>query len=294
MKKAFISLLILALSGQLVAQNYQRTPHGVKADVKSTSIEIQFFSSQIVRVLKYPQGEDPDKKSLSVIKEPEKTDFRIEQFNNVITLNTAKLIVTLNLTTGDVLFNGTDTRPYIAEKSVSSVFTPKNYKSGKTYEVQQTFLLDKQEAVYGLGQHQQGYMNQRGKEVRLRQMNMEIAIPIIHSVKGYAVFWDNYSPTMYKDSGNGLSFTSTSGNCIDYYFMYGGNADGTIAQIRELTGQAPMFPLWTYGFWQSRERYTSQDELLSVVKKYRELNVPLDGIVQDWQYWSTDNKRWNA
>lgn len=294
MKKAFITLLILTLSGQLVAQNYQRTPQGVKTDVNSTSIEIQFFSPQIVRVLKYPQGETPDKKSLSVIKEPENTDFNIEQFNNIITLNTADLIVTLNLTTGDVLFNGTDTRPFIAEKSVSSVFTPMNYESGKTYEVKQTFLLDKQEAVYGLGQHQQGHMNQRGQEVHLRQVNMEIAIPIIHSVKGYAVFWDNYSHTTYKDSYDGLSFTSTAGNCIDYYFMYGKDADGTIAQIRELTGQAPMYPLWTFGFWQSRERYTSQDELLGVVKKYRELNIPLDGIVQDWQYWSTDNTRWNA
>lgn len=294
MKKTFITLLILVLSSQLVAQNYQRTPQGVKTDVNSTSIEIQFFSPQIVRVLKYPQGETPDKKSLSVIKEPESTDFKIEQFNNVITLNTADLIVTLNLTTGDVLFNGTDTRPFIAEKSVSSVFTPMNYESGKTYEVKQTFLLDKQEAVYGLGQHQQGHMNQRGQEVHLRQVNMEIAIPIIHSVKGYAVFWDNYSPTTYKDSYDGLSFTSTAGNCIDYYFMYGKDADGTIARIRELTGQAPMYPLWTYGFWQSRERYTSQDELLGVVKKYRELNIPLDGIVQDWQYWSTDNTHWNA
>jgi alpha-D-xyloside xylohydrolase len=294
MKRIFIILFILSLSGQLCAQNYRRTTHGVKADVNSTGIEIWFFSSRIVRVLKYPLGETPDKKSLSVIKEPESTGFRIEQSDNVITLHTADLIVTLNLATGDVLFNGTDFRPFIAEKSVSSIFTPKNYESGKTYEVQQTFLLDKQEAVYGLGQHQQGHMNQRGQEIHLRQVNMEIAIPIIHSVRGYAVFWDNYSPTIYKDSCDGLSFTSTAGNCIDYYFMYGGNADGTIAQIRELTGQAPMFPLWTYGFWQSRERYTSQNELLSVVKKYRDLNVPLDGIVQDWQYWSTDNTHWNA
>ena len=75
--------------------------------------------------------------------------------------------------------------------------------------------------------------------------------------------------------------------------MYGGNADGVIACMRDLTGQAPMFPLWTYGYWQSKERYKSQDELVGVVKKYRELGVPLDGIIQDWQYWG-NNYLWNA
>ncbi len=294
MKKLLSAFLIITLSASLSAQNYQKTTNGVKTQVGTADIEVQFYSPTIVRVLKYPEGETLKKKSLTVIKEPEAIQFNIERFNNVITLASSDVVVTLNLTTGDVAFNGTDTRPFIAEKSVSSVFTPKQYKSGKTYEVKQTFLLDKQEAVYGLGQHQQGHMNQRGQEVYLRQSNTEIAVPIIHSVKGYAVYWDNYAPTTYKDSYEGLSFTSSSGKCIDYYFMYGKDMDGTIAQIRDLTGQAPMFPLWTYGFWQSRERYVSQDELVGVVKKYRELGVPLDGIIQDWQYWSTDNKHWNA
>lgn len=294
MKRILLIPLLLIVLSPIGAQNYQKTTLGVKANVGSTAIEVQFYSSQIVRVLKYPKGQKIDKKSLSVIKIPDNTEFEISQYNNIITLGSADIVVTLNLTSGDVSFNGKDTRPFIAEKSESSEFNLKQYPEQKTYEVKQTFLLDKQEAVYGLGQHQQGNMSQRGKEVYLKQHNTEIAVPIIHSVKGYALFWDNYSPTTYKDSYDGLSFTSSSGNCIDYYFMYGGTADKTIACIRELTGQAPLFPLWTYGFWQSRERYTSQDELIGTVKKYRELNVPLDGIIQDWQYWGTDNKTWNA
>lgn len=294
MKRPVILFLIIIFSGQLFAQSYQRTRLGVKASTETTEVEIQFFGPNTVRVLKYPKGTSPDKKSLSVVKEPGKIDLAITEYNNVISLSASEVVAFLNLLTGDVSFNGLDNRPFIAEKSRASVFTSKEYKSGKTLEVQQTFLLDKQEAVYGLGQHQHGAINQRGQEVYLRQSNMEIAVPIIHSIKGYAVFWDNYSPTMYKDSFDGLSFTSSSGNCIDYYFMYGKDADGTIALIRDLTGQAPLFPLWTYGFWQSRERYTSQNELLDVVKKYRSLKVPLDGIIQDWQYWSTDNTHWNA
>ncbi len=63
--------------------------------------------------------------------------------------------------------------------------------------------------------------------------------------------------------------------------------------MRELTGQAPMMPLWTFGYFQSKERYKTQDEVVSVLKKYRELQVPIDGMIQDWQYWGRDSV-WNS
>ncbi|MFC3158440.1 TIM-barrel domain-containing protein [Chryseobacterium arachidis] len=113
------------------------------------------------------------------------------------------------------------------------------------------------------------------------------------SVKGYGVFWDNYSPTQFTDKPDKTSFSSEVGEGVDYYFIYGKNADGVVAGIRNLTGKVPMIPLWTYGFWQSKERYKSQEELVDVVKKYRDLKVPLDGIIQDWQYWG-NNYQWNA
>ena len=117
--------------------------------------------------------------------------------------------------------------------------------------------------------------------------------PFFQSTKGYGVFWDNYSPTLFTDNEVETSFRSEVGDCVDYYFMYGKNADGVIAQVRNLTGQAPMFPLWTYGYWQSKERYKSQEEVVDVVRKYRELGIPLDGIIQDWQYWG-HNYLWNT
>ncbi|MEQ1798397.1 MAG: TIM-barrel domain-containing protein, partial [Lacibacter sp.] len=155
------------------------------------------------------------------------------------------------------------------------------------------YVLDKEEAIYGLGQQQQGKMVQRNLKLNMVQGNTDDYIPFFQSVKGYGLFWDNYSPTTFTDNTESTSFKSEVGDCIDYYFMYGGNADGVIAGMRNLTGQAPMFPLWTYGFFQSKERYKSQDELVDVVKKHRELKVPLDGIIQDWQYWGS-NYLWNA
>jgi len=294
MKKIIITYLIIALTAQVWGQSYQRTTNGVKTSVESTDIEVRFFSPQIVRVFKYPKGKMPEKKSFSIVKEEEKTEFSIKEYNNVVALESSEIIVLLNTYTGDVTFTGTDTSPLITEKSRTTRFIPVSYQSQETYKPTQTFLLEKEEAIYGLGQQQTGKMNQRNQTLFLRQENMNICIPFIQSVKGYGLFWDNYSPTKFEDSLNGMTFESTVGDCIDYYFMYGKNADGVIAQMRDLTGQAPMYPLWTFGFWQSREKYTSQDEIVGVVKKYRDLKIPLDGIVQDWQYWSTDNTYWNA
>lgn len=144
-----------------------------------------------------------------------------------------------------------------------------------------------------MGQLQNGKMIQRNMTKNLIQGNVEDVSPFFQSTKGYGVFWDNYSPTLFTDNEVETSFRSEVGDCVDYYFMYGKNADGVIAQVRSLTGQAPMFPLWTYGYWQSKERYKSQEEVVDVVRKYRELGIPLDGIIQDWQYWG-HNYLWNA
>ena len=157
----------------------------------------------------------------------------------------------------------------------------------------QTFTLDKDEAIYGLGTIQNGKMNRRGETKRMEQSNLEDFQNVLQSVKGWGLYWENYSPTLFEDNANGMTFDSEVGKGIDYYFMYGGSADGVIAQMRHLTGDVPMFPLWTYGFWQSKERYKTAAETESIVDQYRTLNVPLDGIIQDWQYWGS-NYLWNA
>lgn len=82
-----------------------------------------------------------------------------------------------------------------------------------------------------------------------------------------------------------LSLWSEVGDRLDYYFIKGSNADEVIAGYRQLTGKAPIPPKWAFGFWQSRERYRNQKDLLDVVKEYRKRKIPLDNIVLDWQYW---------
>jgi alpha-D-xyloside xylohydrolase len=228
-----------------------------------------------------------------VIKTPGRTDLAITDSNNIVTLSSKILTVMLNLQTGKIIYSDLKGNILLNEKDNGFQLTPTMDGTEHSFKVSQAFVLDKTEAIYGLGQQQKGKMIQRNLKLYMLQNNTEDFVPFFQSAKGYGVFWDNYSPTTFIDNDSETSFNSEVGNCIDYYFMYGGAADGVIAQMRDLTGQVPMFPLWTYGYWQSKERYKSQIEIVDVVKKYRELRVPLDGIVQDWQYWG-DNFHWNA
>jgi alpha-D-xyloside xylohydrolase len=294
MKDIYLFLILLAINfSNSWSQSYQKTDMGIKTVINSVSIEIQFYSPSMVRVLKWPEGKTFKKESLSVIKTPQKTSVRIKQSGDELSLKSDNLQVVLNLKNGKISFSALKGETLLSEKELGVIFTDFNDAGVKTYSVFQSFILDKDEAIYGLGQQQNGKMIQRNLKLNMVQGNTDDYIPFFLSVKGYGLFWDNYSPTLFEDNPESTSFKSDVGDCADYYFMYGGNADGVIACMRNLTGQVPMFPLWTFGYWQSKERYKSQDELVDVVKKYRELGVPLDGIIQDWQYWG-NNYLWNA
>jgi alpha-D-xyloside xylohydrolase len=292
MKCACLFLLAI-ISINTNGQQYKKTDEGIIANVGAADVSIQFYNTSIVRIIKSPKDRPYSKESLSVIKKPQKTTFSTKQQGDILNLKTNKLNVSLNLKSGDISYSTTTGQSLLKEKEDGAKFTPFNDAGNNTFTVYQSYVLDKDEPIYGLGQQQRGKMIQRNLTLNMIQGNTDDYIPFFQSVKGYGVFWDNYSPTQFVDNQESTSFKSDVGDCIDYYFMYGENADGVIANMRDLTGQVPMFPLWTYGFFQSKERYKSQDELVDVVKKYRQLGVPLDGIIQDWQYWG-NNYLWNA
>ena len=287
---AFLGCLLVMTAS---AQVYQKTELGIKSTINAIEVEIQFYNPSTVRVLKSPAGQAFEKKSLSVIEVPQQTDFSIEQKGDELFLKSKSMMVSLNLKNGQVSFATLEGSSLLNEKVNGAAFTDFDDAGVKTYTISQSYVLEQNEAIYGLGILQNGKMVQRNQKVYMVQNNTEDFIPFFQSVKGYGFFWDNYSPTVFEDNPESTSFTSDVGDCIDYYFMFGGNADSVIAQMRNLTGRVPLFPLWTYGYWQSKERYKSQDETVGVVKKYRELGVPLDGIIQDWQYWG-NNYLWNA
>ena len=88
---------------------------------------------------------------------------------------------------------------------------------------------------------------------------------------------------------NKLSLWSEMGDEINYYFIYGENMDEVISGYRTVTGKSQIMPKWAMGFWQSRERYHTQDELLTTLAEFRERDIPIDNIVQDWSYWPVES-----
>lgn len=272
-----------------------RTPGGLTVNQPGDHwvTEVTFYSPEIVRIAKYPQSDSPEFKSYSVNKAPETVGLVYEENDSSSTVKSDKISVRADAT-GNVLFLSPGGDTLLSELSMS--FTPCSAEvdSGK-YRVTQQWSIDPDEVLLGLGQRQNSSLNQRGQDVRLWCGNTNITIPYFTSNKGYGLYWDNAGDGRFIDiPGEKTEFTSEVADGVNYYFFYDdGSQDGLIGAIRDLTGHAPMFPLWAHGFWQCRERYKSSDELCDVLDRYRELQVPLDAIVQDWQYWGCDSN-WNA
>ena len=295
-KRNLILFAALASCMATWAQTYEKTEHGVKFQTASPILngEVVFYAPSIVRVVKYPSAEMPEKKSYPIIKTPEKVDITYAQDGSKVRMTTSNMTVTLDITTGKVVYADGKGKTLLQEKEMGTNFISRKDVTQDAYTVSQSFVLQPEEVIYGLGQRQSGAMNHRNQQIHLSNGNTNICIPYFTSEKGYGVYWDNPGISDFSDTPYETSFSSQVGHCSDYYFLYrDGTQDGVIACVRDLTGKATMFPLWTLGYWQCRERYKSPDELCDVLDKYRKLEIPLDGIVQDWQYWGCDSN-WNA
>ncbi len=325
------------------------------------------------------------------------------------TLATGKLAVKVDLASGRVTFLDREGRVLLAERG--RTLSPTSVQGEAAFSVRQEWEPNEGEALYGLGQHQQGLMDIAGIDLDLRQYNTEIYIPFLVSSRAYGLLWDNTSFSRFGDlapavplpgvsklyaegegtqpgdlairvgeswrrarfewsgsvpveqsgehlfrsyssgafkvwvddvlvidhyrqfwlpgedvarvslsagrparvrvewdtdgprpivrllwkppvRGRSTSLWSEVGDGIDYTFVYGPSVDRVIAGYREATGQAPMPPRSAFGLWQCRERYRTQQESLDVADGYRRRGIPLDNIVQDWQYWKP--KEWGS
>ncbi|HEY6448359.1 MAG TPA: TIM-barrel domain-containing protein [Acidobacteriaceae bacterium] len=160
--------------------------------------------------------------------------------------------------------------------------TPATTGGTATQSAQAWFALTTDEHLYGLGQHQNGLLNQRNLEMELSQDNTNISVPFFLSSKGYGLLWNNGSVTRWNNRFQPvLTMQSSFADAVDYYFIYGPDFDRIIGAYRALTGAAPLFPRWAYGFWQSKLAYASQAEIEDIAARYRNLGLPLDAIVLD-------------
>jgi alpha-D-xyloside xylohydrolase len=278
----FLSCFLTA-DGQTV---WKKTEKGIELQVDDRRIRIEVVTPSIIRVTAVPGKEFSTRKSPIVLEQPSAAKWRLTETRNDLEIITSSVIARLGKTTGAVQFYETGGKKLLGEQeSGGRIFMPARVQEKDGLSIQQLFSLGNDEALYGLGQYQDGVMNWRNHRVVLIQRNMEVGIPFLVSTNHYGIYWDNYSFTEFQSTGRGFSFWSEVGDQVDYYLIYGGNLDSIIAGYRRLTGSVPMLPRWAYGYWQSKERYRSRQEVLSVAAEYRKRRVPIDVIVQDWQYW---------
>jgi alpha-D-xyloside xylohydrolase len=359
-------------------QTFERNTNGATLYSESGALRVSVCSDRIVHVVASPAREIPAAIVPAVIGECNDSHFKIESNESKISVRTAALEVSVDRATGAVRFLSADGKTILSEPaSGGRKLTPEAIQGISTFQVQQAFLSPADEALYGLGQHQEEIFNLREIPLRLQQANTNISIPVVLSTKGYGLLWNNASLTDFNAAdepialnaatgegtlrtgaageygflliGNRRSrlrlsidakaiidinnmwvadsasakislkadteykisaqtggdtklfvrhpsatteFRSEAGGAVDYYFFYGPELTEVIAEYRQMTGAAPLLPRWAYGYWQCRERYSSQQQILDTAAEFRTRKIPVDVIVQDWQYWGKYG--WNA
>jgi alpha-D-xyloside xylohydrolase len=264
----------------------QRIQNGVQFYAADRTVKVQFHADGIVHVVKWAPAGTSEKSSLVVVQTnlPD-LNIRVEENADTVSLASGKVTVRLSKSDGVIQYLGADTRVILKEQGPAIITPAPIIHDEKAFSVQQNFKLAADEGLYGLGQHQSGYMNYRGRTVKLVQANTEAVTPFLISTAGYGILWDNYSKTIFSDDAEKMSLWSDVADNVDYYFIAGKNMDAVIAGYRDLTGHAPMYGKWAYGYWQSKEHYHTRDELLGVALEYRKRQIPIDNLVQDWNYW---------
>lgn len=173
----------------------------------------------------------------------------------------------------------------------------KNLK-GELFHIEACFESYDDEHIYGLGQHQYGRLDQKGCVIDLVQRNTEVSIPFLLSSRDHGFLWNNPAIGRVELGINATRWVAEASPQIDYWVTTGNNPDEILSNYADVTGHAPMIPNWASGFWQSKLRYSSQEELESVVSEYHERKLPLSVIVIDFFHWTRhgewqfDSKLW--
>ena len=366
-----ITIAVRAASPQAI----DHVPNGAVVHSAHGVVRLEVCAPSIIHVVASQSGAIERPVVPAVIKDCEGARFTVSYANGRTEIATAKIKAQIDTNTGAVSFFTVDGRPILAEQA-SGRMTPGANADSSAEGVSQQFLLSPGEALYGLGQHQEGFLDLREIPVQLLQANSNIAIPFLISTNGYGLLWNNPSLTdfdpasdeirldangegtfqtgaegdygfllsgnyrkklklsidgkpvidlenmwlplsaggkmhlaanrTYKvtaETGGGtklavrapsdtMTFHSQTGDAVDYYFLYGPQPAQAVAEYREITGAAPLLPRWAYGFWQCRERYSSQQQILDIAAEFRSRKIPVDAFVQDWQYWGKYG--WNA
>ena len=260
---------------------------GIVLKMEHGTLRITACSDSIVRVTYAPGDTIPDAPEYAITKKDwpaahwwllaDAQDYKV---------STPLVSITVAKKNGTILFADGKGRKLFQDYDRS--LTPVEVNGEKTYHSEMfSNLWDSTEGFFGLGQHQAGVWNYHGETVDISEANTNISVPMVLSSNGYGIYWNNSSRSRFNNRfPHELYLSSEVADTVDYYFIYGPDFDNIIAAYRDMTGQAPIFGKWAYGFWQCKNKYESQAEVLDVAHRYRELHIPVDNIVQDWFWWN--------
>lgn len=171
-------------------------------------------------------------------------------------------------------------------------YTGRNvHTEGDHYRIKVIFDANKGEHIYGLGQEQEDQFDRKGSTCNLEHYNTKSAIPVIYSSLGYGFFWNNPAPGRCETTNNHTMWVADSAYQADYLVYAGNTPAEVLKKYCDLTGYAPRFPRWAAGFWQSKLRYESQEDLLNVAREYKKRGIPIAAIVIDYFHW-TEQGEW--
>jgi alpha-D-xyloside xylohydrolase len=294
LKLTLIALILagISLSVQAKVLSYKKDNDGVTCTLDKGLMKVKLCFDNMVEV-KYTTLPLFIEKPSLVITNDFKTapGFSVSENGSELVLTTSKLKVVINKQTNAIKYTDLDGNTVLAEDdSQNKTMTEATVAGIDVYNCATQFLSPADEALYGLGCHPEDSLsiNYKGRNQEMAIRYMTGSIPVMLSTKGYGLFWDNYSVSNFygTEAGNTkFKYVSESGDKVDYYFVYGPDFDNIISSFRNASGNAPMFPKWAFGLFQSQDRYKSQAEVLSVKDGYRNNNIPVDCIVQDWFYW---------
>jgi alpha-D-xyloside xylohydrolase len=294
LKLKFFLFVFLFLNNPIHAKivSFDKNADGITFNLDKGMMKVKICMDNMVEVKYTELPVFMDKPSLVVTNEWKIIPaFTVSETAIEIVISTAKIHVIINKQSNSVKYTDLNDKIILSEDdSQSKSMTSATIAGIDVYNCTTIFNSPSDESLYGLGCHPEDSLsiNYKGRNQDMAIKYMTGAIPVLLSTKGYGLVWDNYSASNFygaEAANTKYKYESESGTMVDYYFIYGPEFDNIIASYRNATGNAPMFPKWSFGLFQSQDRYKSQSEILSVKDKYRNNKIPVDCIVQDWFYW---------